>query len=117
MKKSCIRIVAGIVAVFGAAVGASAQEATPDTWLSETTSTRNRAEVRAEGLAQQAAERQSPYRIEDTFASNVPATRTRDEVAAELAQARASGEYEYINAEASLFVPALQRTRHAQLQQ
>jgi hypothetical protein len=91
-----------------AAATASAQEATPDTWISEASSTLTPAEARANALAALAAERSQRGGIELTFASEVPSTRSRADVVAELLRARESGEFQLINAEAPAFGLPLQ---------
>ena len=110
------RIAAGAFIAL-AAGAASAQEATPDTWINEAKSTLTREQVRAELAAAVAATKGKHPWADVRFFADAASTRTRGEVVAELLRARESGEYDVINAEAPMPGAPLQRsTFYAQRQ-
>ena len=84
---------------------ASAQEATPDTWITEAKSVKSVAEVRAE-LAQARADG-SIKAVSAGYIEKSAGQKTRAEVRAELAAARLSGELAATSAEAYAFGPAV----------
>jgi hypothetical protein len=86
------------------AFAALAQEATPDTWMSESKSVASSASVRSEAMQQRAsgefARLDSPG-----YLPSVMNPRLRAEVVAELHAARQSGEFAMLSAEAHSFTP------------
>jgi hypothetical protein len=92
-------------------IGASAfaAEATPDTWMHEARASKTRQEVAAE---LQAARKDGTVNATSPtydFVRRVPATKTLGQVRAEVAQSRASGEYQALNGEAHAFGNGLAR--------
>lgn len=102
-------LIACAIAVL-ASGAASAQDATPDTWLTEGKSVLSRAAVQRELARARAGGEYAQLNAETVRLAAATTMRTRAEVLDELRQSRASGEYEKINAEAMLFAPALQHT-------
>jgi hypothetical protein len=97
------------MALCALATHAAAQEATPDTFMTEAKSLRTRAEVRAEAM-QQLRSPQEQLLLAEGWLPSVAHPRLRAEVVAELHAARLSGELASLSAEAHDFAP-LQRTR------
>ena len=95
--------VAALSFVFAAGV-AGAQEATPDTWITEARSVKTVEQVRTE-LAQARADG-SIKAVSAGYIEESAGQKTRAEVKAELAMARASGELAAQSAEAYAFAPA-----------
>ena len=93
------------VAALSFAALAGAQEATPDTWITEAKSVKSVAEVRAE-LAQARADG-SIKAVSAGYIEKSAGQKTRAEVRAELAAARLSGELAATSAEAYAFGPAV----------
>jgi hypothetical protein len=100
MKVAHRLAVALIAATAGAA--AFAQEATPDTWMNASVSN-SRAQVQQE-LDQARKDGSLHYTSEGyDFVALFPSTKSREQVRAELSDARLSGEYGSLNAEAHAF--------------
>ena len=101
-------IAAASLTVIG--LSAFAQEATPDTWMRRRTGVEEppgsggRTRGRAQGRHDQRGPRQLRLRRPQ------PGTKTREQVRAELAEARASGEYDALNSEAYAFSNRSART-------
>lgn len=95
-------LMACALAALGAGA-ASAQEAAPDTWITEAKSVTSRAEVQSELARARVSGEYVQINAEAPRFAPATATRTRAEVVAELFQAKASGEYDLINAEATPF--------------
>jgi hypothetical protein len=92
-----------------AAAAAFAQEATPDTWMTETPSVLSRAEVRAEAARYRVIGEKAA--MEDPgYLPTVASSRLRAEVIAELQRARESGEWAALSAEAHDFGALLPRS-------
>ena len=92
------------MALCALATTAFAQEATPDTFLTEAKSLRTRAEVRAEAMAQLRSPEQRVLLAEGWLPS-VAHPKLRAQVVAELHSARRSGELAALAAEAHDFTP------------
>jgi hypothetical protein len=95
-----------------ATVAASAQEATPDTWMGEAMARASRAEVR-EQLAQARASGEMAQWNDRAYLPTVTRPRLRAEVIAQLYAARASGELARLHAEAHDFAPLPAATAYA----
>jgi hypothetical protein len=94
------------------ATAAQAQEATPDTFMTEAKSLRTRAEVRAEAMQQQ----RSPelrLMLAEGYLPAVVHPRLRAQVMAELHAARMSGELAALSAEAHDFSPLPRASAYA----
>ena len=100
-----------IVILAGAIVGAGAfaQEATPDTWMKVASSTSHDAVSMESGQARIDASSEA-Y----DFAAHAASGKTRGQVRAELLEAKASGEFDELNAEArSIATPRPHLYAHA----
>jgi len=85
-------------------MAAFAQEATPDTWMSESKSVATSAGVRSEAMQQRASGEFA--RLDNPgYLPAVTSPRLRAEVVAELHAARQSGELATLSAEAHSFAP------------
>jgi hypothetical protein len=85
-------------------MAAFAQEATPDTWMSESRSVASSADVRSEAMQQRASGELA--RLDNPgYLPTVMQPRLRAEVLAELHSARQSGELAALSAEAHSFAP------------
>jgi hypothetical protein len=94
-----------IAAITIVAAAASAQEATPDTWMGEAKSVLSSADVRTEA-AQMLASGELAQIGNPGYLPTVADSKLRAEVIAELQRARDSGEFSVLNAEAHEFVRA-----------
>jgi hypothetical protein len=98
-----MNIVKPLIAAASLAVIASsafAQEATPDTWISDAQASKKRQQVNAELAAARKDGTINAGSATYNFVGRAASTKTRDQVRAELAEARASGEYDALNSEA-----------------
>jgi hypothetical protein len=95
-----------------AAAAAFAQEATPDTWMSEAKSVRSRADAYAEVLQARASGELAQLR-DPGYLPTIAQSKLRAEVVAELLRARESGELAVMQAEAHDFAAAPTGTAYA----
>ena len=94
-------IAAASLTVIG--LSAFAQEATPDTWVHDAQASKSRQAVVAELEAARKDGTINASSVNYDFVGRSAATKTRGQVRAELADARASGEYDALNSEAYAF--------------
>jgi hypothetical protein len=107
MRTTNLLSVAGLFAVgsfFGAAAPATAQEATPDTWIDRPVQ-KTRAQVRAELARARADGTIGAGSANYDFVAARDASKSREQVLAELRRAHASGALDAIDAEAWAYVP------------
>ena len=108
MKLTKQLIAAAALTVIG--LSAFAQEATPDTWMSDARASKSRQEVSAELAAARKDGTINASSANYDFVRRSPPVKTREQVRAELDQARASAEYAAMNSEVHAFRNGYART-------